>query len=168
MFDFIYAEESILNHPRTRALINRFPPRSASPLRSLRRGLQPHGAELPPAKAPSRAHPRPQSRSARPRSPRRLRHRRRAQLLFLAPAQLPLRLPLLLRSKGPCTARRTWSSLSTTRTSSRTFAAHIAADAPRCALFLFWLRLRQPRARGHYPLYSRLPPLLCRPPAGVL
>ena len=52
MFDFIYAEESILDHPRTPLPAGPLPPRSASPLRPLRRGLQPHGTELPPAKAP--------------------------------------------------------------------------------------------------------------------
>ena len=166
MFDFIYAEESILDHPRTRALLDRFPRAQLVPCARYGEVFNRTAQNFRLQKRRPCTHPRPQSRTTRPPCTRRLRHWRRAQLLFLAPAQLPLRLPLLLPPRpvplgapsSLCQLRRLPAGHRRTHRRGRT----------RCALFLLRLRLRQPRARGHYPLYSRLPPLLCRPPAGVL
>ena len=107
MFDFIYAEESILNHPRTRALLNRFPRAQLVPLRPLRRGFQPHSAELPPAKAaaPRSSSPTKPDDASSP-APDGYGIGGERNYYFSHLLNCPLRLPLLLPPRA-CTARRT-------------------------------------------------------------
>ena len=165
MFDFIYAEESILDHPRTRALLGRFPRaqlvscarygevfnRTAQNFRLQKR----RPALILAHKAGRRVLPAPDGYGIGSERNYYFSHLLNCPYdcrYLLPPRPVPLgALSPLCQLRGLPTGHR---------------RAH-RRGRTRCALFLFWLRLRQPRARGHYPFYSRLPPLLCRPSAGL-